>query len=289
MSGISRQINQFEDKLTKSKLSSTTLRNYLSDTGHFKKWAQENSIESLNKQSILEYISFLKLNNISDSSINRKLSTLRRLEKFLNQNFMNSIKNAGVTNKFTSTIDEYKQDRLRLNNSYIGVFVIMFVVAMATNYLVARQIGVPMSDHEAISWENKFTGSAKELRFIPKDSISNSQTMVAKAAEVPSSDVDLTFRLSADPTSNNQAYYADRVGVSNNVTYSVSGSVLLPSGSKDIVVYHPAIRPDSIIILTPRSSTGNNVLYTGLVDTGRFMINSDNSVPSNVVVDWIAN
>jgi site-specific recombinase XerD len=101
MSKIINNINEFENSLKQEKLSADTIKNYLSDTNHFKVWAADNKIKVLNKQNILRYISYLKMKKVSDSSINRKLATLRRLAKFLNEDFMAEIKNAGITNKFT--------------------------------------------------------------------------------------------------------------------------------------------------------------------------------------------
>lgn len=87
---------QFENYLLLLKISSKSLKNYKSDVNHFLNWAASklkelgsyvNNLEELtpflDRSIVSNYIDSLKSNSIPVRTINRRLSTLRHLSKFL--------------------------------------------------------------------------------------------------------------------------------------------------------------------------------------------------------------
>lgn len=88
--------NNFENYLRNLKISSKSLRNYRSDAMHFFNWAK-NSLKStgvyiediletspfLSFEFVASYLADLRTNGIPDKTINRRLSTLRHLSRFL--------------------------------------------------------------------------------------------------------------------------------------------------------------------------------------------------------------
>lgn len=106
-------MQSFLKYLSEKKLSSISLKNYKSDFNHFASWVimkvrtygtnvetLEDAIPFLSASIAVEYKQYLEKNNIPLKTINRRLSTLRSLSKFLKEglycdfDFM-----AGIENK----------------------------------------------------------------------------------------------------------------------------------------------------------------------------------------------
>lgn len=114
---------QFENHLLARGISSKSIRNYKSDLSHFLSWAInqlksygsyiENLAELvpfLSSNLILDYKSFMQDSNFPIKTINRRLSTLRSLSKFLissqivDTDFMDKVGNLGSTEKKSVSI-----------------------------------------------------------------------------------------------------------------------------------------------------------------------------------------
>lgn len=117
-----KSLKSFFEYLSKRSLSSKTLKFYKSDLSHFAGWMMfkvrtwgifaetvNEIIPFINNKLAQEYRHFLVQNHVPSKTINRRLSTLRHLARFLllsqivNFDFMNGISNIStVTNDFTS-------------------------------------------------------------------------------------------------------------------------------------------------------------------------------------------
>jgi len=112
----------FENYLKNLRISSKSLKNYRSDATHFFSWAKDNLksigvyIEDILEASpflslefVNSYLTELKKNNIPDKTINRRLSTLRHLSRFLMDtaildfDFMSEVSNVN-SNKIASVV-----------------------------------------------------------------------------------------------------------------------------------------------------------------------------------------
>lgn len=95
-SNFDKLTNKFFQYLSSLGISSKTHKNYKSDVNHFTGWlllklktlgiAAEELSETLpfiSKKTAKEYKDYLSQNNISTKTINRRLSTLRHLGRFL--------------------------------------------------------------------------------------------------------------------------------------------------------------------------------------------------------------
>src|SRR3989344_8911537 len=109
---------QFQNYLKTKDLSLKSLKNYKSDITHFTGWSilklkalgsyvenLEEITPFLSSKFINEYTGYMLENSIPNKSINRRLSTLRHLSKFLVSSqvigfdFMNGIENVGQAKK----------------------------------------------------------------------------------------------------------------------------------------------------------------------------------------------
>ena len=116
-------LNSFFDYLSSSGVSDKSLKYYRSDISHFTGWiilkvrtwgifaeTVTEIIPFINTRLAHEYKSFLTQNNISPKTVNRRLSTLRHLSRFLlasqiaNSDFMEGIANIDISASHSPSI-----------------------------------------------------------------------------------------------------------------------------------------------------------------------------------------
>ena len=122
----------FIEHLSAKNLSNISLKNYKSDLQHFKSWVIlklrtigtyadtfEECVSYLDSQVIKNYLDYLLENNTPIKTVNRRLTTLRNLSKFLvktsylDNDFMSNISNIKAVNNIANNpsqtiIDDYK-------------------------------------------------------------------------------------------------------------------------------------------------------------------------------------
>lgn len=116
-------LNSFYNYLSSCGVSDKSLKYYRSDITHFTGWtilkvrtwgifaeSLTEIIPFINTRLAHEYQTFLSLNNISPKTINRRLSTLRHLSRFLlvsqisNSDFMKGISNIAGSTPQTASV-----------------------------------------------------------------------------------------------------------------------------------------------------------------------------------------
>ncbi|KKT65655.1 MAG: hypothetical protein UW60_C0039G0008 [Candidatus Woesebacteria bacterium GW2011_GWA2_44_33] len=116
-------LNSFFDYLSSSGVSDKSLKYYRSDISHFTGWiilkvrtwgifaeTVTEIIPFINTRLAHEYKIFLTQNNISPKTVNRRLSTLRHLSRFLlasqiaNSDFMEGIANIDISASHSPSI-----------------------------------------------------------------------------------------------------------------------------------------------------------------------------------------
>jgi len=78
-------LEKFQQKLKSKKLSKVSIKNYVSDIRHFFQWTAKNNFLHLNANLFNTYKSHLISQKTPTKSINRYLTSLRQLGKFLKQ------------------------------------------------------------------------------------------------------------------------------------------------------------------------------------------------------------
>lgn len=138
---------QFENYLSSLGISVKSLKNYKSDISHFLGWAMlkvktfgsyaeglSDLVPFLSSKMSLEYRDFMTANSMPPKTINRRLSTLRHLAKFLidsqisDFNFMDGVQNISdirkigalsyhsVINQFTSHLEAEDVSKSTIKN-----------------------------------------------------------------------------------------------------------------------------------------------------------------------------
>lgn len=78
-------IKKFQQYLKNKKLTKVSVKNYVSDTRQFLKWTAKNNFNHLDGSTFSVYKSHLISQKTPPKSINRYLTSLRRLGKFLKE------------------------------------------------------------------------------------------------------------------------------------------------------------------------------------------------------------
>ena len=115
---------KFKELLTAEKIASITIRNYLSDLRFFRGWAiqehKNESVEAIFKaKSLIDFKSYLLQSGLPYKTINRRLSTLRKICKLLRKEHViesypeTELRNVPISNQGTSfdpVIEEFRQE-----------------------------------------------------------------------------------------------------------------------------------------------------------------------------------
>ncbi|CAN5345284.1 hypothetical protein BH09PAT4_BH09PAT4_08850 [soil metagenome] len=87
------KLQEFKNQLINTKASDLTVKNYINDIKQFSEWSAKNTLSSddisssINTAALSEYReAMIKTSGLSDASINRKLSSLRRYVSFAEKN-----------------------------------------------------------------------------------------------------------------------------------------------------------------------------------------------------------
>lgn len=102
----------FSDYLRELDISSRSRSNYVSDIKHFATYSP--TLETISKDDVLNYVLILKNNFVSETVINRRLSSLRHFARFQNQNYMDEVRNFRKVAK-RNTIDDFSNKLLSDN------------------------------------------------------------------------------------------------------------------------------------------------------------------------------
>jgi len=93
-------------------VSSRSRSNYVSDIKHFSTYSP--TLETITKDNVLNYVLALKNGAVSETVINRRLSSLRHFARFQNQNYMDGVRNFRTVTK-RNTIDGFSNKLLSDN------------------------------------------------------------------------------------------------------------------------------------------------------------------------------
>jgi len=102
----------FSSYLRAINVSSRSRSNYASDIKHFSTYSP--ALENITKDHVLNYVLTLKNNAVSETVINRRLSSLRHFARFQNKNYMDGVRNFRTVLK-QNTIDGFSNKLLSDN------------------------------------------------------------------------------------------------------------------------------------------------------------------------------
>lgn len=248
-------------------LSKKTYRNYKSDFNHFLQWLKTNDIYSFNTQDIKNYLSYLRSQNTPIQTINRRLTTLRHYAKFLQKNkivdydLTQNIQNIGLrTNSFPGT----KQTTPILITAAISILLIVQVI---------------ITDQPTSPWDPVLANSpdhqlSKNVEITNQPSFENTEEIT----------VYLRDEVTGKPIKLNNA--DKKILLNSDPELKKSGKAIMFKNQDSAIVYTQAAKKDSLIHLTPTSSTNNQILYIDTQADGYFIVKTDWPVKSDVSFNW---
>lgn len=98
----SELIGEFLSELSKTEMLKVSLEAYRTDLGSLEEFLAEKSVTIMDKNSLIEYIDFLR-NSFSNNTVIRKLNSFKMFYKYLNQKQM-------VSSSLLDSLKNFKQD-----------------------------------------------------------------------------------------------------------------------------------------------------------------------------------
>lgn len=266
-------ISGFERYLDRIEISKITSRFYKSDVRQFLHWIEKKHYQEINEQVVEDYIAYIRGKSTPARSVNRRLSSLRRLSAFMGVDFMK-----GVTNE---QIEKQKQFPVNINRSVAvaGAFLIIVTVLNASPS-EGFSLTNPLDTSNKV-WSEQISSEVdlntpRQIRKLESVNI----TIVLedpKSASFESADR-LPFVLSASTA---------RPELTANRTYETSGEGVIYKNDINTKVVNPLISETSRVFVTPTSSTGNQTLFVAGQGEGYFVVELQRLTNADIRFNWI--
>lgn len=251
-------------------LNKKTVRNYKSDFNHFLEWLRSNNIHELNSERIRDYLNFLRTTNTPTKTINRRLTTLRHYAKYLRKynitdyDLAENIQNFG-TNTSSGDFTKQKQAVPILISVAIAILLILQVIITDEprspwDPILASSPDHKLSEEIKITDQPSFKNKKQEFTIYLKDN--------ASGKPVKLTDAEKQILLNSDPE------------------IKKSGKATLYKNQNSTIIYSEAVTADSLIHLTPTSSTNNQTLYIDIQKEGYFIVRTAHSADFDISFNW---
>lgn len=270
---IHSSVDSYLDSL---KLSKKTKENYRSDTNHFFLWlelrTQSIKIESFNNYLITQYLAYLEQSNTPAKTINRRLTTLRHISKCLaNLGVIDS--GAIIVPNNRNKTNKKRYPKIIFPSIYIVYALIFFVLSY--NF-ITNSAPIENSTSKDLRSSQRFLSNSVSTNWIPVE---------VTTPRNESSDFQVTLTSSDEPPVYDTT---NTVFVKSNSapTPFLQNNALLPKGHTEVTISDKSVTPQSSILITPTSSTYNQVLYINNQDDGYFTVKIEEEQNIDIKFNW---
>ena len=171
-----KYIDEFlEYLLVVRKHSENTIINYRVDILEFNEFMNDNLL-GINKDDVSNYLKYLYDNNISKSSISRKLSSLRSFYNYLvkkevvNKNYFSTVRNpkkSGSLPKFVKEDDIQKMFKIPDTRTWIGMRNLLIIrMLYATGLRVSELVSIKLNDINISDHTIRVLGKGSKERIV---------------------------------------------------------------------------------------------------------------------------
>ncbi len=283
-------------------LSTNTIRNYKSDFEHFIRWLKvkiqntemlDKTILLLNEQTIDEYKQFMISSLTPRLTVNRRLTSIRLLATYLlERNYISTdfakntrnIKN-GKINTHTVT-PFYKPLTLPATNNDKAKPAVPILITAAAIILLLLQ--VILKERPASPWSNVIAKqednvAAKQIEHI---TLGNTHEWEDKQISIRLSPDSKDIFFSAKPILIDENQIVLEMTSKTKLQEKRSGKGIINANTNSTIIYNSLVTPDSIINITPTSSTSNQIIYIKRQQEGMFVVGFDEIVNQKVNFNW---
>jgi len=308
-------INQFTEKNTASvlytafrrhlealEISEKSIRNYKSDFDHFIRWLMvnlekiemlDNRILSLDEETITTYKQFLLSSQTPRLTINRRLTSIRHLASYLvehnyiNYDFTKNIKNVGSHKRQTREVAPFNYTNVASNKSSKPAVPVL-VTSGAVILLILQIILV---ERPSTPWSNVI---AKQGGSVPTDQIENVAINTNHTTNLEGKQISVRLQpteskevfLSAKPVLIDEKQIVLEMTSEIDSKEATSGKGEVKAGTNSTIIYSDSADVESIIQITPTSSTENQIIYIKKQEEGMFVVGFDEIVNQKVTFNW---
>ncbi len=295
----------FKRHLESLDISEKSIRNYKSDFDHFIRWLKlnlenekmlDNKILSLNEYTINNYKQFLLASQTPRLTINRRLTTLRHLASYLfahnyiDHDFTKNLKNVGSSKTVVKGINPYPYIPSPTNFQNKPKPAVPVLITSGAVILLILQI--ILTERPSTPWSNAIAKqtdsiSTEQIKNVPINNIDSDNAWGDKQISIrlqPTEDKDIY--LSAKPVIINEKQIVLEMTSEMDIQESTSGKGVVNAGTNSTIIYSDLVRADTIINLTPTSSTQNQIIYIKKQEDGMFVVGFDEIVNKAVNFNW---
>lgn len=295
----------FKRYLENLNINDKSIRNYKSDFDHFIRWLKlnlvneymlDNRILTLDENTINNYKQFLLASQTPRLTINRRLTTLRHLASYLlehnyiNEEFTKNLKNIGKDRTIIKDINPYPYVQTSTNFQNKSKPAVPVLISSGALILLILQI--LLTERPSTPWSNVIakqtdTISTEQIKNVPINTDENDNAWEDKQISIrlqPAENKDVF--LSAKPVIINEKQIVLEMTSEMDTQKSTSGKGLIKAGTNSTIIYSDLVTPDTIINITPTSSTGNQIIYIKKQENGMFVVGFDEIVNKMVNFNW---
>jgi len=253
-------------------VSPSTARFYMSDVRQFIRWITKRDYQDIDGRVVDEYIAYLRGKSTPKRTLNRKLSSLRRLSEFMKKDFMKNVANEKVN---------LKSRRFKINTT---------AVAAGTFLVVASMVAYPKG--EVVDLTNPLDTTSK----VRAEQIANKIDLTAPTQIKKVSGGKVTIVLEDPEKVSFEG--ADRLPLVLNASsqrdsleggriYKVDGEAVIYKGNTNTKVVNPLVDEESKIFVTATADTGGQALYIAEQGYGYFIVALQKATNTDISFNWL--
>jgi len=243
-------LSGFKESLEKDGASKLTVKNYVSDVRSFLSWKDKNAYDMPDEEAASIFLKEIS-GKLSSSSLKRKKSSI---------------------NRYLSSPRDDSRKIYSPALAFAGVVLVLLISAYssANNFDVAKvndDTPVDATNISPVGGNSRQLVNAKGVRIVLSEDYPAPKERDALILK-DIANVDLSQVSS----------------IQNN--FSAQGSTVIPAGKKSTVIVNDLINETSFISITPKSPTGNQVLYIEDQKDGYMVVSMESQLDTEVRFDW---
>ncbi len=293
----------FRRHLESLHISDRSIRNYKSDFDHFVRWLivslprtemLDKVILTLDENTINSYKQFLLSSQTPRLTINRRLTSIRHLATYLlghnyiGADFSKSIKNVGSNKIATRPIEPFYGPQAFAANTNTKRTKPAIPVLISTAAVILMLLQIILTERPTSPWSNVIAKQGENIATtqIEHLAIDNTYTWEDKQISIRLNPDNKDVFLAAKPVLIDEKQIILEMTSELDLQKTTSGRGVVNVGTNGTIIYNDLVTADSIINITPTSSTANQIIYIKKQEEGMFIVGFDEIVIKKVNFNW---
>ncbi len=263
-------LKDFEKYLDSLDISSSTSRFYKSDVRQFLDWLVKYDYQNIDKYVVNEYIAFLRGRNTPKRTLNRKLSSLRKLSEFLKKDFMKNFSNEKVS----------RTNFITKNGKAVASAALLLILAASLSSSKTQAVNLvnPLETKSRVNVEQ--IADKTDLTAPAQIKSGEKVTIILDQPDSTSAESLDKLPLILGASANKESLREDKI-------YESAGKAVIYKGNTNTKVVNPLVSDKSAIFITPTSDTGNQSLFVDSQGEGYFIVALQKAAIDDISFNWL--